>query len=175
MSIVPQLNRFFVNKRWHLDPAVGSPQTSSDPKAPLVAIPKDILEFYEFCGGLRSNVVTDEDLILSISSPSEFSWALPLLLDERFEVLYPDFEHDISRYWYLLGRGDTDEFFAIDLSAFRFERCYFVNLYFFGQSGKIPIIANSFSDFLDLLYIASERGERWSWYDIGLGDAYDVS
>jgi hypothetical protein len=103
----------------------------------------------------------------------KFTWALPIILGEAFESSYQDFAKDISRYWYLIGLGDTDEYFMIDLSASRFGRCYFVYLYFLGQPGRTPVIAHSFSNFLDILYVAAEKGEQWSWYAMELGDAFD--
>jgi hypothetical protein len=131
------------------------------------------LDFYKLCGGLQSVVVHDGDLILSVASPQEFSWALPTILDEAFESSYAAFQEHRSRYWYLVGRGDTDQYFAIDLSTSRYGYCYFINLYFFGQPGRTPIIADSFSSFLNVLYAAAERGEGWSWYNLKLGDAFD--
>jgi hypothetical protein len=94
------------------------------------------------------------------------------LLDGVLELVCSDTEKDLSKRWYLFGGGDTDEFLAIDLSRSRFGWCYFVNLYFFGQPNKTPIIAFSFSDFLEVLYRAGKIGEQWSWYNLGLGDAY---
>lgn len=173
MSVSDQITRFASSRRWQLRSAASPPQLSSDSRTPRVQIPPDVLEFYELCGGLQSVVIHDSDLILSVASPQEFSWALPTILGEAFESSYAAFQDNRSSYWYLIGRGDTDEYFAIDLSSSRYGYCYFIKLYFFGQPGRIPIIADSFSKFLDMVYSAAEWGEEWSWYDLELGDAFD--
>jgi hypothetical protein len=139
-----------------------------------VLIPEDLLEFYKLCGGLESIVSCDEDLILSVVRPASFSWSLPSVFGEPLESTFPGYENTMFRYWYMLGRGDTDEFFVIDLNPASYGRCYLSYLYYFGQPGRTPIVAGSFSEFLVTLYDAAAKGERWSWDDIGLGDALDA-
>jgi hypothetical protein len=126
------------------------------------------------CGGLKSIVRRDEDLILSVVSPAEFRWAVAEIFGRFGQDKYlTQFEGDRSWYWYLIGRGDTDEFFVIDLAPERYGHCYFAYFYFWGQPGSTPVIAVSFQEFLERFHQAATMGEEWSWRNLRLGDAYD--
>jgi hypothetical protein len=173
MDIQQIVMEFDRSSKWVVHPPSGLPKPADDARAPDVAIPDEVLRFYESCGGLESVVQEDQDLILSIASPKEFNWALPQVLGRSFEEHFVAPEDEIEWYWYVIGRGDTNEYFVIDLATERYGRCYFAELYFFGQRGRTPIVADSFYGLLQQFYKAASVGENWSWGDAKLGDAYD--
>lgn len=174
MKISQLIEKFRDSPKWTLFPPTGLPQYSRDIRAPDVRIPDGALRFYELCGGLETIIRGDDELLLSIAPPAEFDWAIGKIFDRFGEDKYvAQFKGDISWHWHLIGYGATDEYLLIDLSPERYERCYLANFYFFGQKGRIPIVATSFEGLLQQLYRATIQGEEWSWNDEGLGDAYD--
>lgn len=173
MSIQHILERFEQSPKWTVYPPTGMPKPSEDFLAPKVKIPDEILYFYKLWGGLKSVIEVDEDLILSVVPPQEFSWAVRKLLGNTLEKQLSAQKEDRAWYWYVIGQGDTDEYFVIDLAPERYGHCYFSKFYFFEQPGWTPVVATSFSGFLHNLYEASLVGETWSWQKLALGDAYD--
>src|SRR5688572_16351887 len=109
---------------------------------------------------METDIQRDEDLFLSIVSPRNFQWATKLILGDSFEKQMQSFDGEIEWFWYIIGRGDTDEYFVIDLAPERYGRCYYVSFSFFGQMGRTPIIAHSFTELLKVLYQAAQVGEE---------------
>lgn len=173
MTITQEIEKFKRSKKWIVHPAQGMPKLSQDPKAPVASIPDDLLQFYSFCSGMETDIQSDDDLFLSIVAPRNFQWAPRLILGDLLEKQVPSFDGGIEWFWYIVGRGDTDEYFVIDLAPERYGRCHYVYFYFFGQKGGTPVIAHSFTELLKVLYHAAKVGEAWRWERLGLGDAYD--
>lgn len=168
------LTRQFIQSRnWTVSQPKGFPQPSPDPLAPRVTIPQDVLNFYALCGGLESVINRDEDIFLSVVAPDEVVWAPRAILGHALDQQAEQLRNDILWYWYIIGRGDTDEYFMIDLNPERHEKCYFTTVYFFGQRGWNPIVANSFAGLLESFLQAASVGEDWSWRDESWGDAYE--
>lgn len=153
-------------------PPSGMPALSNDPRAPQVTIPEEILQFYRLCGGLESVIRRDEDLFLSIVPPNKFSWTVKEILGASLSKQQELIKDNIGWNWYTIGRGDTDEYFVVDLAPERFGHCYFVQFYFFLQQGWTPRVALSFQELLEQFLKAAFVGENWSWKNTGLGDAY---
>ena len=128
-------------------------------------LPNDLVEFYSICGGIE--LYKNSDYSIRIVSPDEFMPINPLIINERAY-------EDISSDWYLLASDDSGQFISIDLNRKRFGRCYDSFHETHGLVGECPIIAYSFTSFLQA--IIDNKGQHWFWLQNDfnqLGDAYD--
>lgn len=138
-------------------------------------LPRDLQEFYRLCGGVT--FYDQSDYALDIAGPNEFVLVNPVIwldvVQEPNPIDTKNIEH-VSWTWYIIGKGNSGEYLAIDLSPMRLGRCYYSFWDRHAMQGLSPIIANSFTALLEGLLAA--KGERWYWEAPGfvsLGDAYD--
>jgi len=161
MSIEQLIERIRTDEHCVLIPATGQPPIDAK-----YSLPADVREFYDRCGGA---VLFEGFWQLRIVPPPEFVRANPVIVGELCE-------YDISSSWYIFARQEdgSTQLFTIDLDSARHGRCYdsFWNRY--GLVGSTPIVAVSFTDFLERALRG--RGRQFWWRRAGfrsLGDAYD--
>ena len=133
-------------------------------------LPTDVVEFYSRCGGLE--LFKGSSYSVEIVRPSDFVLSNPEILPAGWERdVLPD---DISNDWFVIGRSGEEQYFSIDLASDRVGRCYDSFWETHASPGESPIVARSFTEFLDSLLKA--EGQYWYWLAEGfssLGDAYD--
>ncbi len=159
---------------WSVFEPDDSPQVLIDPRAPDVIIPEAVLKYYKLCGGQETIITTDDNIVLSVVRPEEFEWALKTVLGKFLDRQIDTLQDGYTWKWYVIGRGDTDDYFVIDLCPKRYGYCYFTTTYTFGQRGLIPIVATSFEGLLQQLHTAAKIGEDWDWYKTSLGDLFNI-
>lgn len=129
-------------------------------------LPEDLRSFYELCGGVE--LYRDRDYPITIVPPAEFRLANP-------EIVGPVWERDdISASWYIVADAGNREFITIDLDPARLGRCYDSFPYSHAVAGSSMVIAQSFTELVELLH--RREGGRWYWLEPdfqGYGDAYD--
>ena len=126
----------------------------------LAGSPHDLARFLERCGGVvtRANVAVGSRVV-----PAQEA-----IIGERDE-------HDRSAHWSLIAEDDNSSTAlraVIDLDPQRLGRVYDGFWDRFGVAGSMPVIALSFTDFLERL-VQSSGEPYWADEDLGLGDAYD--
>lgn len=167
------IERLKKDPAWTVFPPEDMPEPSNDPRAPHVSFPDDVLSFYRLCGGMETNIRTDYDLAVQIVPATGFNWAIKAIIgsinDDDIEI----YRDDVLWNCYIIASVGTDEYFVVDLTPERYERCYFTELYFFGHKGWTPIIANSFYGLLQRLEKAAAEPDKRFWESNNLGDAYD--
>ena len=139
-------------------PPIGLPIAEQD-------LPKDIIDFYQACNGLT--LFENAKYSLTISTVERFTLANPEIVGE----LCPE---DISSRWYIIGRSDSGQAVTIDLDPKRLGRCYDSYWDRHGVKGSCPVIANTFTEFLQFMFL--NNGKYWYWLGSNfhsLGDAYD--
>ncbi len=128
-------------------------------------IPNDLLEFYNLSNGLV--LFKNETYEFEIVGKDELERANPIIVGEPCE-------YDISHNWYIIAKGHNEQFISIDLHKDRLGKCYDSFWETHGLRGETPVIANSFLDLLNNLYLS--KGQSLYWLDDSfkaLGDAYD--
>lgn len=129
------------------------------------ALPDDLKEFYNICGGLV--LFENEEYPIYIVSPDKFLLANPIIVGDLCE-------EDISSNWYIICSDGNDEYLTIDLEKERLGKCYDSFFDRHGLVGESQVIATSFTDLLERLI--NNKGQYWYWlredFD-ALGDAYD--
>jgi hypothetical protein len=122
--------------------------------------PEDLRAFLERCGGVRCGA--------GVSVGTRVVSAQEEILGEREES-------DPSAGWYVIAEDSeeaTAERVVIDLNEDRRGRCYEAFWDRFGIPDSMPVVARSFTEFLDRLR-ASDGAPYWSGAELGIGDAYD--
>lgn len=157
---------------WTVFPPAGTPKPSADPRAPQTVLPDTLLQFYQLCGGMKTNIRSDDDLAVRIVPASSFNWAIKEIIGSLDDDAIEIYRDDILWNCYVIATVGTDEYFVIDLAPERYERCYFTELYFFGHKGWTPIIADSFLELLQRLTKAATGPDKRFWETKNLGDAY---
>jgi len=122
--------------------------------------PEDLRAFLERCGGVRcaGGIVVGRRIVPA-----------------QPETLGESDPSDRSVDWFVIAEdsdASTAERVVIDLNAARLGRCYEAFWDVFGVPGSMPIVARSFTEFLDRLRRA-DGVAFWSSEELGLGDAYD--
>ncbi len=171
MNMAPLITQFRARHRWIVKPSSSVQLLSNTLHDPWLTIPKSLIEFYTSCGGIENSIYQDEDLPLSIVTPEKFKWVPEEILGNVLEKVQTNIEEEIFWNWYIIGRGDTNEYVAIDLAPERLEKCYFFNFYLLGQKNTMPLVANSLEELLQVFLEAVEIGEAWDWHKLGLGYA----
>ena len=142
------------------------PRAGQPSLGPGLALPEDLRAFYDLCGG----AVLFHDALYSvvIRGPESLVPANPVIIGEPCP-------EDLTGTWHLVADGsDGSQFMSIDLHPDRLGRCYDSFHEIHGVAGSCPVIAASFTDFLERLVVSA--GGRWFWLEPGfepLGDAYD--
>lgn len=134
------------------------------------SLPKDIKEFYTYCGGIK--FFYDSDYSIEIVSPDKFLLSNPVILPKDWEKDLP--KNDISKDWYIIAESGVEQKISIDLNKKRVGRCYDSFWDIHASPGSCPIIAESFIKLLESLFF--NNGEYWYWLKNEfeyLGDAYD--
>jgi hypothetical protein len=131
------------------------------------ALPTDLAEFYEKCGGVV--LFSGAQFPLLISPPSA-------LVSSNQAVVGEPGDADPSASWYVIADDGSGQRLSIDLSPNRVGRCYdsFVDTH--AVAGSCAVVAVSFTDLLVRLLAA--EGGHWYWAEPGfvsLGDAYDIA
>ena len=143
-------------------PSVGKPH----------GLPEDVAAFYELCGG--AILFERSPYSVRIVAPASFVLANPVILVGLTENQLDSTRQEISWSWYLIAEGDSGQYFSIDLAPERLGRCYYTFWDSHAMRGHSPIVAKSYSNFLERML--SNRGQEWYWERPGeasLGDAYD--
>ncbi|MBY8913523.1 SMI1/KNR4 family protein [Bacillus sp. YC2] len=160
MNIEELLKKIAATEDCRLFQAKGLPNT--DIKHTL---PKDIITFYEICGG--AVLFEHADYPIYIVTPDEFTLANPVIVGELCE-------EDISSEWYITCTDGKGEYLTIDLNESRKGQCYDSFFDRHGIVGETQIIATSFTDLIQRLL--NNEGQHWYWLEKDfdyLGDAYD--
>ncbi|MEM7336485.1 MAG: SMI1/KNR4 family protein [Chloroflexota bacterium] len=162
MKLENLTKKFKKNIKWKFSAPKGVPHIPKGLSELSISFPSDYLKFWELCGGLDYKFEKDEDLCLSVLSPSESGWAVGEIFS-GFGYVTGMFPHknEYTWYWYLIGRGDTDDYYLMDLAPERLGYCYFANFYFFGHPHHTSLVSYNFQDFLIEIYRAGEMGEEW--------------
>lgn len=129
-------------------------------------LPNDLKNFYSICGGI--SLYISKECSIKIVEPSKFQLANPIIVGDLCE-------DDITSEWYIIADDENGDYLTIDLSPARRGRCYDSFWDRHGLVGDCPVIANSFIDLLERLFV--NKGEYWYWYKedfVSLGDAYDL-
>lgn len=146
-------------------PPVGQPVVSTG----FHRLPDDLAKFYDLCGGIelfRTAVYPYE-----ILPPHHFRIANEVLCPNAWTET--EWQEDISSGWYLVASDPDGQYLTIDLNLQRLGRCYdsFVGRH--AIKGFCPIIARSFSELLESLWLNKGDYPYWLKEDFSLGDAYD--
>lgn len=141
------------------------PASGSLPPLPNLdmAYPNDLVEFYNFCGGVVLFEAGKDNMSFRILSADE-------VLQTNMLIVGESCENDISFSWYAICKTDSGDYISIDTSGKRGGRCYDSNFEIHGVAGSCPIIALSFSELLGELYKSS--GVDVFWKTRNYGDAY---
>jgi hypothetical protein len=129
-----------------------------------IQLPRDVIDFYNCCGGII--FFSDSDYCIDIVKPDDFVKSNSIILGE-------DVEDDLSNNWFIIAKN-KDQFIIIDLSDEKSGRCYDGFWDRYGLIGEMPVVAMSFTTFLNSFY--ENNGDYWYWLKEGfetLGDAYD--
>lgn len=141
-------------------PSINAQSNSNSPN-----LPADLVEFYNSYE--RINVAPNSDYPLFISAISELIPSNEAIIDE-------DIQDDITAHWRILAKGRANEYISIDLSPDRLGFCYDSFADRHGIAGSCPIIAKSFTEFLERTL--NQSGARHFWLErhfASYGDAYD--
>jgi hypothetical protein len=144
---------------------------------PGLALPGDLVSFYELCGGVLLSARAA--LPLRVSGADELVPAAPRLLTEELAAseLEADPSSVVSTCFVIVDNGTggaTDRHVVIDLHPARLGRCYETFWDRFGLAGDMPVVAAAFGDLLAGLTARANAGvddllSDWPT----LGDAYD--
>jgi antitoxin YokJ len=149
-------------------PATGIPNS---PLPPL-ALPEDLLRFYQMCGGVV--LFPQKPYSFQIVPPTEMLPANPILKGEFYREHKSEFDADISSAWFLIARGkDWMECITIDLSDSRRGYCYdsFWDVYATPDS---KVVAKTFTELLENLYQGKGLEFYWQANSFNIGTAYTV-
>ncbi|GGJ24590.1 SMI1/KNR4 family protein [Deinococcus roseus] len=127
-------------------------------------LPFDLRWFYNRCGEAR--LFYKEERYLTLLEPTE-------LISANKRIVGKDHDYDISSYWYVFAQDADGEYLSIDLHPKRLGRIYDTNHVNHALEGYTPIIALSFSEFLER---SLNYRPNYYWLDRdfrGYGDAYD--
>jgi hypothetical protein len=128
-------------------------------------LPADLVDFYNAYGSIE--IGPDSDYPLFISSIDE-------LTSSNLTILGETIDGDITSNWRVIARGRTDEYVSLDISPDRLGWCYDSFTDRHGVAGSCPILAMSFTEFLEK--ISLQKTERHFWLEKNFhshGDAYD--
>jgi hypothetical protein len=134
------------------------------PPVPGYPLPKDVIEFYQECGGC--DLFTDKPYAMSIVAPVDFVKANPVI------AMTHEPTGDISDDWFIVGKS-SEQYVTIDLNDKRFGLCYDSFWDRHAVAGSCPIIATTFSEFMEK--IVADNGDKWYWTSPQFsspGDAY---
>lgn len=161
-SINDIVNSIVNNYKATLLPSHGLPNIPED-----LALPNDLRDFYNFCGGIV--ISPPESTELSILQINDFERANP-------KILGLDGTEDKSFNWFTLAEYGG-EYVTIDLNKNTLGRCYDSFWDRHAIRGSCRIIARSFTEFLSLILKNSETNTPIYWEGssyFSLGDAYDT-
>ncbi len=130
-------------------------------------LPDDLQEFYRLCGGV-SCYIASGGFPINVLAPAEVKPA-------NLELIGESCPNDISSSWYLIADALDGNYISIDFAPERLGRCYESFEYSHAVAGNCPIVALSFTQFLQNLF--DYKGDYFFWKDINhsdLGDAYKV-
>lgn len=159
LTITEIVKHIATNTSCVIQPPNGLPTLTTD-----LTLPNDVAEFYNLCGG--ATLFMGQDYQIRVVGPSEFVRANPVIVGEPCE-------YDKSYNWFIIANDDNGQYITIDLSAATSGRCYDSFLDTYGLQGDTPIIAASFTEFLNLLFEGA--GQYFYWLELSfmpLGDAY---
>ncbi len=133
---------------------------------PQYTLPGDVVAFYTLCGGI--DFFSTSGAPTCIVPPPQFVPANPVIAftEEGYD--------DISDAWHLLAGISNGDYIVVDCDPTRLGRCYDGNHETYGLGGQTPIIAGSFSEFIERTLAVGEGGYYWAQPSFhALGDAYD--
>ncbi len=133
---------------------------------PGEVLPADLAAFLTETGG--TTIVTGAGRApIEISGPDRLLRANPVIVGDEF----PD---DPSDTWYVIAWDGDQPYATIDLSPARLGRVHDAFHEAHAVAGSCPVIARSFTEFLDRLTTSTADGPYWEADDWEpLGDAYD--
>jgi antitoxin YokJ len=130
-----------------------------------LALPDDLAEFYQLCGGL--SLFASSAYAVEILPPD-------MVVPANIAILGEEFPDDRSSQWVTVAALPNGDFISLDLDRDRLGRCYDSSHEVHGVVGSCAIVANSFSQLLESFLNAN--GGYWFWLEEDfsyLGDAYD--
>jgi len=132
-------------------------------------LPSDLRDFYERAGG--AFLFEDSGLCFEIVPPSRVVVANGILRGGEFP---PDLIEPITEAWYIIEDEGSSNYATIDLDPARLGRVYDSSWDRHGIPGSCPVIADSFSEFLERLL--ASNGQRHYWFEEGFvrRDAFDM-
>lgn len=151
------------------DPHCRLAESRGIPELPEGAkLPADLAVFYKLTGGVLFYEKSEYPLV--VVGPEDFIVANRILVPDLSDL------DDPSENWFILARNDElGQFVTIDLSPGpRNGYCYDSFHESHGVADSMPIIARSFSEFLDQIH--RNRGAHWYWLQDSfedIGDAYE--
>lgn len=131
-------------------------------------LPDDLAEFYNLCGGVE--LFRTATYPYSILSPRHFQIANEVLCPTAW--METEWQEDISANWYIIASDPEAQYLTIDLNPQRLGRCYDSFLGRHAVKGFCPIIARSFSELLESLWLNKGDYPYWLQESFSLGDAY---
>lgn len=136
--------------RVRMQPPAGQPDWP-----PGVVPPRDVTQFYDFCGGVEFLDTEDPDFVrYRILPPAEVTDI------GTATCLEAATEPPLSE-WFVISADDNSEHAAIDVAPARSGQCYDVFHETFADPESAQIVAESFSVFLHKLFV---RGRAY-WFD----------
>lgn len=132
-------------------------------------LPNDLTEFYQQCGGVE--LFRSAEYPYQVLPPNRFLPANQVLVPDQWTD--PQWSEDITSDWYLLASDPERQYLTIDLNPRRLGRCYDSFFGRHGVKGFCPVIARSFAELLENLWLNKGQFPYWLAEGFSLGDAYD--
>lgn len=128
-------------------------------------LPNELIEFYNLCGGIEISPesASDDAIILP---PEEFKQADPIIANEEMiEIwkeagIYESFKSKDCFVFVDIGNGN---YIVVDLNKEHFQNVYLANWENYPNLGDVPVLANSISEFLNLLILGLENSNDFFW------------
>lgn len=135
-------------------------------------LPEDLQYFFSHYDAIE--LFLHKPYGIKIVSSTDFIPTNKMLYPED-DVIWEELEGDCSNDWYVIATSEQQgQYISLDMNASRFGYCYDSFLETHASPGDSPIIAKSFTELLERLYLG--KGDHWFWLAENFesyGDAYD--
>lgn len=160
MDIEAVIEKMKGNRNFVLQEPSGIPHISEK-----YVLPDDVIRFYTLCGGIEC-YVNGPAYPIRVLSPNEVVNANMFLLGEEFE-------DDISSCWHLIADAYDGNYISVDCGQKHNGKCIESFEETYALQDDSPIIAQSFTEFLEKLLQYGGEGFYWLEDEFeGYGDAY---
>lgn len=160
MDIETVIERMKVDENFMLQEPSGIPHISEN-----YVLPDEVIRFYTLCGGIEC-FVNGPAFPIRILSPGE-------VVNANLSLLGEEFEDDISSNWHLIADAYDGNYICLDCGRKHNGACIEGFEETYALRDDSPIIAKSFTEFLENLL--KYAGDRFFWLEDefeGYGDAY---